>query len=95
MPFTRGDATQFAVGLGMAIVGAVVLNLGALQDTSLREIDWAETGWALADNIVQSVIVYLTAWWGIRRTQQVVPAIQVVPRTEEVIAPIKPPGDAS
>ena len=91
MPFTRGDATQFAVGLAFAIVGAIILNLGAFQDTSLREVDWAETGWDMLDNIFQSVVVYLTAWWGIRRTQRVVPAAEVQPRTEDVVEQIKPP----
>ena len=96
MPFTKGDVKQLLIGLVFALGSALLWNLDALLDTSLREVDWVETGWQLADNLFQAAVVYFTAWFGITksgivRTQQVVPAGEVRPTTEPVIEQIAEP----
>lgn len=95
MPFTKGDAKQFALGLLAAVLTAVFFNLGDLTGVPLRNVDWATFGWDLLDNAFQSLITYLGTWWaitktGIVRVQREVPAYKVEPQTEKVIEQIPP-----
>ena len=98
LPKTRGDVRQFAVALAIALGSAILWELKGILDTgTIWEIDWRLFSYQMADNIVQGIVTYTLAWWGLTksgfvRRQEVIPASQVVPRKEEVVAPTKEGG---
>lgn len=63
MPFTKGDAITFLVGLGIALLGGFVVGLEQLINADLAAFDWGRWVAVTLSAITTSTAIYIIAWY--------------------------------